>query len=479
MTGRDRAVGLTRKGFLGFGGAFLASGGLNAGAAETARTSDGTVRVSQDVPVLGDYDVCVVGAGPGGIGAAVAAARAGKRVCLVEHYGYPGGVGTNCDTPTFFRFADGERQFIRGIADEIVRRLDRRNAAWFLTRDGRYQPDYANPVRDQPLTWRVRSRVEDMRVAYHDLLDEAGVDKVFYAHLCGAVRDGRRLTAAIIDCLEGPRAVRARIFVDATGAAHLIHRAGGRTTLAAPDKTMHKSVWAHVADSDVTPEVMAENRKIYDNLYRNHRERLPANVWAQLDGMGVSVGYVNGNSCDSRDMTRMDAEMRRRNFEVLAAFKRELRGFDRAYIDTAIHQVGSRSGRHIVGRECLSAAVVLADKPPANSVMPIYRYWGAHAASMKKGFRGGNAGERTGLGGLPYGALVPADLDNVFACGLGIAVEEDYVETIRMMPSCIASGQVAGTAAALALDRSLADVGAVPYGELVKRLEAHDFIVRC
>ena len=472
-------MGLTRKGFLGFGGAFLASGGLNAGAAETARTSDGTVRVSQDVPVLGDYDVCVVGAGPGGIGAAVAAARAGKRVCLVEHYGYPGGVGTNCDTPTFFRFADGERQFIRGIADEIVRRLDRRNAAWFLTRDGRYQPDYANPVRDQPLTWRVRSRVEDMRVAYHDLLDEAGVDKVFYAHLCGAVRDGRRLTAAIIDCLEGPRAVRARIFVDATGAAHLIHRAGGRTTLAAPDKTMHKSVWAHVADSDVTPEVMAENRKIYDNLYRNHRERLPANVWAQLDGMGVSVGYVNGNSCDSRDMTRMDAEMRRRNFEVLAAFKRELRGFDRAYIDTAIHQVGSRSGRHIVGRECLSAAVVLADKPPANSVMPIYRYWGAHAASMKKGFRGGNAGERTGLGGLPYGALVPADLDNVFACGLGIAVEEDYVETIRMMPSCIASGQVAGTAAALALDRSLADVGAVPYGELVKRLEAHDFIVRC
>ena len=472
-------MGLTRKGFLGFGGAFLASGGLNAGAAEAARTSDGMVRVSQDVPVLGDYDVCVVGAGPSGIGAAVAAARAGKRVCLVEHYGYPGGVGTNCDTPTFFRFADGERQFIRGIADEVVRRLDRRNAAWFLTRDGRYQPDYANPVRDQPLTWRVRSRVEDMRVAYHDLLDEAGVDKVFYAHLCGAVRDGRRLTAAIIDCLEGPRAVRARIFVDATGAAHLIHRAGGRTTLAAPDKTMHKSVWAHVADSDVTPEVMAENRKIYDNLYRNHRERLPANVWAQLDGMGVSVGYVNGNSCDSRDMTRMDAEMRRRNFEVLAAFKRELRGFDRAYIDTAIHQVGSRSGRHIVGRECLSAAVVLADKPPANSVMPIYRYWGAHAASMKKGFRGGNAGERTGLGGLPYGALVPADLDNVFACGLGIAVEEDYVETIRMMPSCIASGQVAGTAAALALDRSLADVGAVPYGELVKRLEAHDFIVRC
>ena len=56
-------------------------------------------------------------------------------------------------------------------------------------------------------------------------------------------------------------------------------------------------------------------------------------------------------------------------------------------------------------------------------------------------------------------------------------VVEDYVETIRMMPSCIASGQVAGTAAALALDRSLADVGAMPYADLVKRLEAQGHVV--
>ena len=471
---------LTRKDFLGFGGTFLAVGGLAAGGLGTGgcrRADAGEIDYCAQIPVFGDYDICVIGAGPGGIGAAVAAARAGKRVCLVEHYGYPGGVGTNCATPTFFRFADDERQFIGGIADEVVRRLGRRNAAWFLTRDGRYQPDYDNPVRDQPLTWRVRSRVEDMRVAYHDLLDEAGVDKLFYAHLCGTARDGRRLTAAIVDCREGPRAIRARIFVDATGAAHLVHRAGARTVLAPPEKTMHKSVWAHVADCDITPEVMAENRKTYDNLYRKHRERLPANVWASLDGMGVSVGYVNGNSCDSKDMTRMDAEMRRRNFEVLAAFKRELKGFDRAYIDSAIHQVGSRSGRHIVGRECLTADVVLADRPPANSVMPIYRYWGAHAASMDEGFRGGNAGERAGLGGLPYGTLVSADLDNVFACGLNLAVEEDYVETIRMMPSCFATGEVAGTAASLALDRSLADVGAVPHAELVKALEKNNFIV--
>lgn len=470
-------MAIDRRSFIGVGGAFLASGGLNAGAAEAARTPSGTVRVSQDVPVLGEYDVCVVGAGPGGVGAAVAAARAGKRTILVEHYGYPGGVGTNCSTPTFFRFSLGDRQFIRGLADEFIRRLGARNAAWFTKEDGRFLPDYDRPVKDLPLLGKVSSTVEDMRVCYHDFVSEAGVEKLFYAHFCGAVASGGHVDAVVVDCLEGLRAIKAKVFVDATGAAHLVHRAGGRTVLAPPDKTMHKSVWATVVGQDTSPETMRENRRTYAELYRKHRERLPANVWPDLTGLGVSVGFVNGNSCDSRDMTRMDSEMRHRNFEVLECFRRELKGYGNARISTAIHQVGSRSGRHIVGRACLDAAVVKAARPPADSIMPIYRYWGAHAASMDKGFRGAASGALKGLGGVPYGALVPADLSNVLACGLGIAVEEDFVETIRMMPSCIATGQVAGTAAALALDRSLADVGTVPYAELRTRLEKQGHIV--
>ena len=50
-------------------------------------------------------------------------------------------------------------------------------------------------------------------------LDEAGVEKLFYTHLTGVVRDGERITAAIVDCLEGPRAIRAKVFIDATGSA--------------------------------------------------------------------------------------------------------------------------------------------------------------------------------------------------------------------------------------------------------------------
>jgi hypothetical protein len=455
-------------------GSMLALAGSCPVAASGATTSKNTVRVSQDVPVLGDYDVCVVGAGPGGIGAAIAAARAGKRTILVEHYGYPGGVGTNCNTPTFFYDPYKGVQYLRGIADEFIRRLAKRGAAWFLTHDERYQPDYSRPVGDGPILDRVRSRIEDMRVAYHDFLDEAGVEKLFYTHLTGVLRDGDRVTAAIVDCLEGPRAIRAKVFIDATGAAHLVHRAGGKTRLAPPDKTMHKSIWATLSPGPHdTPEVYKENQHIFNNLYRNHRDRLPEHIWTNL-AIGLASGYVNGNSCDSRDMTRMDAEMRRRNFELLACYKRELKGFEDAYIVSAIHQVGARSGRHIIGRATVDRRLVTTAAMPDDPVMPFVRQWGEHAASMKHGFWGEVHGQLDGLGAVPYGALVPVDFSNVLACGLCISVEEDYVKTIRMMPNCLVSGQVAGTAAALALDAAKGDVGAVRYAELRRRLESQN-----
>ena len=445
-------MNIKRRDFIRASGMLAIAGGASAaaGAAEVpAEAPAGAVRVSQDVPVLGDYDVCVVGAGPGGVGAAVAAARAGKRTILVEHYGYPGGVGTNCNTPTFFFDPYNGVQYLRGIADEFMRRLAKRGAAWFLTHDERYQPDYSRPVGDGPILDRVRSRIEDMRVAYRDFLDEAGVEKLFYTHLTGVVRDGGRT-------------------------AHLVHRAGGKTRLAPPDKTMHKSIWATLSPGPHdTPEVYKENQRIYNDLYCNHRERLPENIWTGL-ATGLCSGYVNGNSCDSRDMTRMDAEMRRRNFELLACYKRELKGFEDAYIVTAIHQIGSRSGRHIVGRATVDKRLVTTSAMPDDPVMPFVRQWGEHAASMKHGFGGEVHGELDGLGAVPYGALVPVDFSNVLACGLCISVEEDYVKTIRMMPNCIVSGQVAGTAAALALDATKGDVGAVPYAELRRRLEAQN-----
>ena len=197
---------------------------------------------SVDLPVRGTYDVVVVGAGPAGIGAAVTAARLGKTTLLVEKYGYPGGVGTYGCCTIFFRFGERGRKLVGGLAEEVIRRMDARGAASFLINDGCQMPEF-RAIGDRPLLGKVITKTEDLRVVYHDILSESEVEKLFYSHLCGVVREGRCVRGIVVDCLEGPQIVEGKVFIDATGDAHLVHRAGGRTEHVGPEETMHKSIF--------------------------------------------------------------------------------------------------------------------------------------------------------------------------------------------------------------------------------------------
>ena len=455
-------------------------------AAGLAAETSGSVRFSAEVPVLGDYDVAVFGAGPAGIGAAVSAARAGKRTILVERYNFPGGVGTWGSMGIFFLFEDDSahptRQIIRGLADEVVRTLDRRGSA-SLMRNNTCDEPVGRPIGDAPLLGKVGFAPEDLRLVYHDLLAGAGVTKLFMCNLAGVVRDGRRLTAAVVSCLEGPRAIRAKAFVDATGDAQLVHLAGGETRQAPADETMHKSVFAELCG--VAPHDIAANKRRYQELLK--AGKLPDKVWARMgfmrfresDHVQLPVAYAVGDCCSSADMTRMDAELRRTNDAVLQAYRRDMPGYANAYLVSSSVQVGSRDGRHAVGRVTLDRAYLQGETDAADGILPIHRTWGlAHAVNQKKGFSSGDPGRRKGLRLLPYGTLVPRGFDNALVAGRCLSAEPDVMSACRMMTTCMAMGQVTGTAAALALDRGIAEVGGVPHGDLVDRLESADCVCR-
>ena len=472
----------TRKGFLGLAGAFAAQG-LRAGERPPVGRPD-CIRYSCDVPVYGDYDVAVFGAGPGGIGAAVAAARAGKKTILVERYNFPGGVGAWASTPLFFQFegpdAHGNQfQMIRGICDETVRMLDRCGHARFYANDDHKELE-PGPIGDQPLRGKVYFDAEYLKIAYHDLLDAAGVEKLFMTALSGAVTDGRRLTEAVVTCLEGPRAIRAKTFVDATGDAFLVQLAGGETFQASPYETMHKSMFMEVCG--VKPHSYVRNAERYAELYAQHK--LPENVWcghnychfAQADHYSIPEAYAVGDCCSSRDMTRMDAELRRLNAELLDVYRREFEGYGEAYWITGAQQVCSRDGRHVRGRDTVDLALIRGEREVVDGVVPILRKWGAHSPRQREGFAPAQHGHLPGLKSIPYGALVSKSFDNVLVAGRGLSVEPEVAGTCRMMPTCMAQGQVAGTAAALALDFERGDVGRVRYAELRRRLEDSNHI---
>ena len=73
------------------------------------------------------------------------------------------------------------------------------------------------PIGDRPLLGKVITKTEDLRVVYHDVLSESGVEKLFYAHLCGVIREDRQVRGIVVDCLEGPMVIEGKVFIDATG----------------------------------------------------------------------------------------------------------------------------------------------------------------------------------------------------------------------------------------------------------------------
>lgn len=427
------------------------------------------MRYSVDLPTRDGYDVVVVGAGPAGIGAAVTAARLGKKTVLVEKYGYPGGVGTYGCCTLFFRFGEQGRQLVAGLAEETIRRMDARGAASFMVDDACVMPEF-RPIGDRPLLGKVITKTEDLRVVYHDLLSESGVEKLFYAHLCGAVRAERRVTGLVVDCLEGPAIITGKVFVDATGDAHLVHRAGGATEQAPPEATMHKSVFFMVGG--VAPHDPQVNAKHYRQLFA--AGAIPEGFWAHLGHchqlepgiVQLPIAHANGDACSSADMTRLDHELRRRNFEVVDFMKREMAGYAHCFPVNAAQQVCVRSGRRIRGVTKLTEDVIARDELPADPVTPIVRSYGSHAPEQKQGFAPAGRVSRAGFSAIPYGAMVPTEFDNVLACGRCIAVEERLMDTIRMMTTCMATGQAAAVAATLAIDGHLPALGDVPYRDL-------------
>src|SRR4051812_28665986 len=173
---------------------------------------------SRQTQVLGEYDLVVLGGGPAGIAASVAAARLGRSVLLIERYGFLGGMGTAAGVTNFCGLhanVHGEiRRVVHGIADEL---LDRMRAL-----DGLNEPHL--------VFGKTHAQAYDMsafKCAADQLLVAAGAQVLFHAWAAGvAKRADGRLDALLVETKSGRAAIRARVFVDASGDAEIAHAAG-------------------------------------------------------------------------------------------------------------------------------------------------------------------------------------------------------------------------------------------------------------
>jgi hypothetical protein len=427
-----------------------------------------------ETPVFGEYDVVVLGGGPAGIAAGVAAARAGQSTLLVERYGFLGGMGTAAGVTNFCGLhanVHGEiRQVVHGVADDLLARID--------ALGGLNAPHM--------IFERIAAQAYDTaayKIAADDLLASCGAEVLFHALACAVVKDsGRRIAALVLETKSGRVAVRGRAFIDCSGDGDLAAFSGAAWEKGdAHGDLLYPSTMFRV--NGVDPQRAGEAWKTIPGLMQEAeaagRHKFPrkgAIVRPQKSGIEWRVNVTQladaaGRALDGTDARALShAEViGRRQVAGVAKFLKEVPGFENAYIVDIAPQVGIRETRRVHGLCMLSEADVVGCADFDDTI-------GVNGWPLELHVKGDvewrwpTEGSR-GFNQLPYRMTVPPLLDNLWVAGRCASMTHEAQSAARVTGACFVMGQAAGTAAALAVHHGQA-AAEVDVQQLQSRLES-------
>ena len=387
------------------------------------------------------YDVVVCGGGPSGFAAAIAAARSGAKVLLLEQASRPGGVAVSCGCPGIMGCSNGERQLASGIAEELIRRLDEIGAVAL-------KRSLTRPLSGQLLHEDVVSSEFAIALIMNRMLLQAGVELLYYCTLCGCQTKGRKITAVQCFCAGELLSISSRVFVDCTGDAVLAKLAGYPVLVAAQEDSMTKTVLFQV--SGLQPFAVLELRERFKSRQKTfpfpNQDALMLHPVGESGAFLLNITLATGNPLDPADLTRMDIELREQIPIALQWLRDNFPEFKDCVLDSCAARIGVRNGRCIVGREAITCADLDDNTPVTEPVALGRRSYGGHGGSA---FIQNWAKSNPGARGIPYGALLSPASDNLLVGGRAISIEPRAITAIRLMIQCFASGQAAGTIAAL------------------------------
>ena len=411
---------------------------------------------ARQTEVHGEYDVVVLGGGPAGMAAAVAAARSGRSTLLVERYGFLGGMGTAAGVTNFCGLhanVHGDiRQVVHGVADDLLQRIDRLG--------GLNEPHSL-------FGHRIVAQAYDTaayKIAADDLLLSAGVEILFHAVGAGVVMDGaRRVQALLLETKSGRRAVLGRAFIDASGDGDLAAWAGAPYSKGDGEGHMlYPSTMFRINGVDpqragkaweVIPKLMAEA----EAAGRWKFPRKGAIVRPQKSGIEwranvTQLANREGNAMDGTDARELsDAEViGRQQIASVAGFLREVPGFENSYVSDIAPQVGIRETRRVHGLYELTESDVL-DCASFDDTIGVNGWPLELHTKGDVEFRWPKIPESRGFNHLPYRMTVPQGLDNVWIAGRCASMSHEAQSAARVTGACFVMGQAVGLAADLAL----------------------------
>jgi hypothetical protein len=424
--------------------------------------NDAISEPSRQTPVFEDADVVVCGGGPAGVGAAVAASRRGARVALVENQTCLGGMATAGMVNRLGPYHDQEKIILGGIPWELLRILVDRALA--------QEPEICAPA-----TWKTWTREEALRRHAHpywlvfdpegmkraldELVTGANVSLWFDTRVVEAVMSEDRICGVAVENKSGRGAIRGNVVIDATGDGDVAARAGARFALGreADGKLQPVTLFFKCLNVDwprafvYMQEHGAEVRKRIeketaheailvgtDNLL--HREETYFNC---LHEHGV-------DGTRTEDITRALLNLREKMWANLEVIRRHVPGCETASLIASAPALGVRESRRIRGEYELTIDDILDGRQFEDQVYRYACFVDIHEPEPGKRSPYADRSLSPGLSyGVPYRCLVPQGIENLLVAGRCLSTTHEALASVRMMPSCMAMGQAAGTAAAL------------------------------
>jgi succinate dehydrogenase/fumarate reductase flavoprotein subunit len=403
-----------------------------------------------------ETEILVVGGGSAGVAAAVAAARSGADVLLVERYGYLGGLATGGLIALLLTLDDGRgRQVVAGLCQELTERLEQRAAAYFPKQADWGSDDEALIRRDQRwgLLWghgphRVRYSVafepEEMKFALNEMLEASGVKLLFHALACDPIVEDGRIAGVAFQGKSGRFAVRASVVIDATGDGDVFAAAG----CAHAKEQVLPWLWFTMGGVDDVESAIDAGA----GCFRAPGEGKVLFPWGATDKVSRRIDPTS-----PEDLTYAELECRKRVMAEVDRVRAEIPAFADAHLCRIADQLGITESRRLSGRRLLRREDM---DQVFDDAVAVTGHWTRYGAIYT----------------IPYGCLLAKELPNLLVAGRCISVDHRVHHATKEIPACMATGEAAGTAAALAL-RDGVDPPELAPARLRDRLESGGAIV--
>jgi hypothetical protein len=414
--------------------------------------------VSRKIPIAGEYDVVVCGGGTSGFPAAIAAARQGAKVALIERYGFLGGVPAYSIMPCWH----GLNYHNSGLLTEFAERV----------------AEFGQGPK--PLDEGSHIEPETVKILSLEMVLEAGVELHLHNMIVGTIKEGNALKAVVTESKSGRRAFAAKVIVDATGDGDVGYYAGAEFMKGNEGKMQAVTLRFRIGHIDfdryfdwaernpqffqkTSPERFAETRKKakegkafymeadFTDLYLKYPEpHLPTQSYFNGSSIRPNELSVNGTRLHridgtvEEDLTKAEITCRRQAYALWKFVKKRIPGFEKSMIVDVPAQIGVRETRTIVGDYILTEEDCRINKRFDDSLLTAVLAFDMHdvdkyVLELLKG-----------TVEIPYRAFLPKGIEGLIVVGRAFSSDHVTNSSIRKMESVFQIGQAGGTAAALA-----------------------------